>query len=221
MRDITISKRYLHLPVTNDAAKRRMEQRPQRHGLSRRRMAPVLPARPVWLEVGEHIMTFPCELALCTTADGIRMLARPVREIELLHRKTHELTGSKLSAGQPVSLPVQGDLLDVRAEFAVGDAQRFGLEVGGRKIAYDAAANKLEGMPLAPVDGRARRALANPQLEWIASATPVSPWLTPWATSGSIPSESLLEELLGHDATRRKECHRKTCERTPRACRPN
>jgi len=145
-------------------------------------------------------MTFPCELTLRTTSDGIRMLARPVREIELLHRKKHELVGSRISAGQPASLPVQGDLLDVRAEFAVGDAQCCGLEVGGRKIGYDAATNKLEGMPLAPVDGRIRMQLLidRPSIEVSGSDGRVC-LTSPFRSQGSIESISAFAD--GGEAT--------------------
>ena len=47
-----------------------------------------------WMQGGKYPnmpfnqqMTFPCELTLRTTADGIRMFRKPVREIETIHQR--------------------------------------------------------------------------------------------------------------------------------------
>lgn len=103
-----------------------------------------------------QMMAFPCELSLRTTDDGIRMFAQPVKEIGRLRAKSHERQDVRLVAGQPMSLPVAGDLFEIRAEFEIGQAKSLGLRIGERKITYDAAKNSLEGMPLKPVAGRVR-----------------------------------------------------------------
>jgi sucrose-6-phosphate hydrolase SacC (GH32 family) len=101
-----------------------------------------------------QMMTFPCELTLRTTPEGIRMFARPVKEIETLHARSHVCQGAALTADKPLRMPVAGDLFDIRAEFQAGSAKALGLTIGGRKIVYDVAQKTLEGMPLSPVDGK-------------------------------------------------------------------
>jgi len=101
-----------------------------------------------------QLMGFPTELSLRTTSDGVRLFAEPVRELETLRRRGHVLGENALRDGEPVSLDVTGRLFDVRATFAVGDAERFGLDLGGTRIVYDAAKHELAGMPLDPEDGR-------------------------------------------------------------------
>ena len=96
-----------------------------------------------------QMMTFPCELTLRTTPEGIRMFAQPVKEIETLHARSHVCQDVAVAAGKPLGVPVAGDLFDIRAEFQLGPAKAFGLTVGGRKIAYNVGRQTLEGMPSA------------------------------------------------------------------------
>lgn len=98
--------------------------------------------------------SFPLELTLHTTDDGIRMFAKPVKEIELLHRKKDELPSQDLADGKTARLSVAGELFDVRATFDVGNAKRLGLDVGGNRIVYDAIKQQLGEAPLKPVNGR-------------------------------------------------------------------
>jgi sucrose-6-phosphate hydrolase SacC (GH32 family) len=84
----------------------------------------------------------------------IRMFAQPAKEIETLHARSHLCQDVALAAGQPLGVPVSGDLFDIRADFQVGQAKALGLTIGGRKIVYDAGRKTLEGMPLPPVDGK-------------------------------------------------------------------
>ena len=103
-----------------------------------------------------QMMTFPCELTLRTTADGIRMFAEPVKEIAGLHAKKHTLGRTAVAPDAPASVATAGRLFDIRAVFAVGDAKAFGIQVADTKVIYDAAKADLAGMPLAPVDGKIR-----------------------------------------------------------------
>jgi fructan beta-fructosidase len=118
-----------------------------------------------WGQIGmegmpfNQMMTFPCELTLRTTEDGVRMLAQPVREIETLRGKKQEHRGETLRPGSMVDLGVSGDLLEIRAEFEPGAARAVGLAFGGRRVAYDAEKRVLEGMPLKPADGKVRMRL--------------------------------------------------------------
>ncbi|MHC4252319.1 MAG: glycoside hydrolase family 32 protein, partial [Planctomycetota bacterium] len=106
-----------------------------------------------------QMMTFPTELALRTTPEGVRMFARFVKEIELLHGAKHEFAGEVVKEGAPLDTGVAAELLDIRAAFEVGAAS-FGLELAGAKVTYDATEQKLTcdeiAAPLAPVDGKVR-----------------------------------------------------------------
>jgi fructan beta-fructosidase len=59
-------------------------------------------------------MTFPCELTLRTTPEGIRLFRWPVREIEQIYGKSQTWTGLDLEEGTLLVL-AEGDLLDIRA----------------------------------------------------------------------------------------------------------
>lgn len=70
-------------------------------------------------------MTFPCELTLRKTANGIRMYKYPVKEIETLRIKTHNSTNN-----------LNGDLFDIEAEIEPGNSTEFGFDFSGYKISY-------------------------------------------------------------------------------------
>ncbi len=120
--------------------------------------------------------TFPHELTLRTTDDGVRLFAEPVREIEKLSRQKHAVEDRPLAADTPVDVAVGGELFDVRASFELGSAKKVGLDIGGNRIVYDVQAKKLHGADLAPVDGRVDiRVLADrPMLEVIGNRGRVS-----------------------------------------------
>ena len=107
-----------------------------------------------------QMMGFPTLLTLRKTPDGIRMFARPVKEIELLHGKKHTLEAQNIADGKEIAIAAAGDLFDIRAEFTVGKAGSFGVKVPGADVVYDVKAGSVAGgrvkAPLAPVDGKVR-----------------------------------------------------------------
>lgn len=113
-----------------------------------------------WVQVAmpgmpfNQTFSFPHELTLRSTPDGVRLFAKPVAEIEKLHRKRHFALPGRLAEHTPVSLKVDGDLCEVRARFTVGDAQEIGLDIGGNRIVYDVAKEQLGEAPLKPADGQ-------------------------------------------------------------------
>ena len=113
-----------------------------------------------WLRIGSHAgpynqhFSFPHRLTLRTTNDGIRMFAKPIKEIEDLRSKSNAVKPQDLVADTPLKLPVSSDLLDVRLTVELGTATTIELNLPGRTIRYDAKAQKLNGAPLKPVDGR-------------------------------------------------------------------
>ena len=88
-------------------------------------------------------MSFPCELTLRTTPEGIRLYRQPVKEIETIHQKEHTWNDQKLKPGENLLSGISGDLLDIRAEIELGDATQVGFTVRDEKIQYNLAEKQL------------------------------------------------------------------------------
>ncbi len=102
-------------------------------------------------------MLFPVEFTLCTTEDGPRLFTNPVREISKLYAKTWEASDIELTEN-PMVAPITGELLDVEADIAVGDASCVHLDLRGLRITYDIDNGLLKcdefAAPYRPADGR-------------------------------------------------------------------
>jgi sucrose-6-phosphate hydrolase SacC (GH32 family) len=105
-------------------------------------------------------MSFPVELSLRTTPEGIRLFRQPVREIENLHAKKHAWTDQPLKPGENLLASLSGELFDLRAEIELGEATEVGFTLRGEKVQYRVADQTVTALgrtaPLAPVDGRIR-----------------------------------------------------------------
>ncbi len=105
-------------------------------------------------------MAFPCRLRLRTSSDGVRLSAEPVKEIEMLHGKKHIVVDRMLKPGDNPLANVSGDLFDIQAEFAPGDARMFGFTVRGVPVLYDVEKREIScknvKAPLNLVDGKVR-----------------------------------------------------------------
>ena len=102
----------------------------------------------------------PVELTLRTTAEGLRLFAYPVKELETLRSKTHEISPQPLRAGANALAEVKGELLEVVADISVGQAEKIEFYLRGVPVIYDARKQELvcqdRTAPLKPVDGRIR-----------------------------------------------------------------
>jgi len=115
-----------------------------------------------WAQIGmgdspfNQTFSFPTELSLRTTKDGVRMFGEPVKEIENILGKCSKATAKPLTPEKPVEVKTSGALLDIRAEFELGKAKTVGLEIDGKKVAtFNVSSGKLNGkMSLQPVDGK-------------------------------------------------------------------
>jgi fructan beta-fructosidase len=107
-----------------------------------------------------QMMTFPVELTLRTTEEGLRLFAWPVREIEALRGRKHEWANEELTPGRNVLADIAGDLFDIRAEFEVGDAAEMGLTIRGVPVTYDVREGQLscegKSAPLKPMGSKVR-----------------------------------------------------------------
>lgn len=88
-------------------------------------------------------MSFPCELTLQTTLEGIRLFRRPVREIENIHQKAHSWENQRLKPGENLLKGISGELFDIRAEVELGEATEFGFDIRGEKVRYHVAEKQL------------------------------------------------------------------------------
>jgi sucrose-6-phosphate hydrolase SacC (GH32 family) len=77
-------------------------------------------------------MSFPAELTLRTTPDGVRMCKWPVKEIASL------VTGERTLWGAEAKNAIEGELLDIEATFDVGEAKAVGFDVRGLKVRWTA-----------------------------------------------------------------------------------
>ena len=108
-------------------------------------------------------MSVPCEMTLRTTPQGLRIFRMPVAEIEKLRAKEHKLADLALPPGENPLKDLQGELLDIRAEIELGQAEEVGFKLRGQEIVYKVKARQLtclgRSAPMEPIDGRIRLAI--------------------------------------------------------------
>ncbi|HEX5177196.1 MAG TPA: glycoside hydrolase family 32 protein, partial [Chthoniobacteraceae bacterium] len=107
-----------------------------------------------------QMMTFPCQLTLRSTSAGPRLCWQPVMEIQSLRVKTHAFAQQSIAPGNNPLEGVAGELIDLRAEFAPGNATGVAFQIHGREVVYDAqkqeliCGNKRAALPM--IEGRIR-----------------------------------------------------------------
>lgn len=125
-----------------------------------------------WMKGGEFPnmpfkgqMTFPCELSLKKFTEGIRLIRKPVKEIELLHQKGEIWENKNLIPGINKNLAhgIKDDCLHIIGSFKVKTADNFGFVVrldkkqNGGEIMYNVNTKTLSCMGqsahIEPVDG--------------------------------------------------------------------
>jgi fructan beta-fructosidase len=118
-----------------------------------------------WMAGGEYPgmpfsqqMSFPTEVTLRNTSDGLRLYRVPVREIAKLRQREHTWANVDLKPGDNPFAGLTGELFDIHAEFELGDSKVFGIRVRGEPVQYDVAAKTLscrgKSAALSPKNGR-------------------------------------------------------------------
>ena len=87
--------------------------------------------------------SFPCVLTLRQFSDGIKLCRQPVREVETLHATKHVRRNQTLEPGNNPLAGVPGELFDLRAELAPGEAKEVGFDLRGIPVTYDVGAGTL------------------------------------------------------------------------------
>jgi len=102
-------------------------------------------------------MTFPSELTLHSTVEGLRMRMNPIQEIETLRTKTHEWTDVVLKAGKNPLSGLKGDLFDLEVEFETSAGSETIFDIRGIEFVYNSETQTLSScgtpMKLKPVNG--------------------------------------------------------------------
>lgn len=103
-------------------------------------------------------MSFPCELSLRTTREGIRLCRAPVAEIVALRAGGDSVTGRVLSAGEKIRIGPRSDLFDVEMEIEAGLEAAFGIRLHEVEIAVGEGRLACLGKeaPMELRDGRVR-----------------------------------------------------------------
>ena len=103
-----------------------------------------------WMSGGEYPhmlfnqqMSFPCELTLHRTPDGLRLYRQPVREIAGLYEKEERWHDLPLAPGDNPLRALSGELWDINAEIEVGTATAIRFRVRGTDVRYDVSAQTL------------------------------------------------------------------------------
>ena len=100
--------------------------------------------------------SLPTELTLKTTPAGIRLCAEPIKELDTLRGEAQSADGQTLVPEKPIRFDTGGQLFDIVVEVQPRGAEEIKLQFGPNQVTYNAAAAKLDGMPLPLVDGRLR-----------------------------------------------------------------
>lgn len=88
-------------------------------------------------------MSFPCQLTLQTTPEGIRLYRRPIKEIENIHQKEYSWNNQIVEQDGNLLSHIHGELFHIQAEIEVGSAAEFGFILRGKSIRYSTATSEL------------------------------------------------------------------------------
>jgi len=88
-------------------------------------------------------MTFPRELTLRETQDGVHLYQWPIREIQTLVQATERQANFALNVGENPLARETGELLDLELHVKADQASRITLTLRGQPIVYDAEAGTI------------------------------------------------------------------------------
>ena len=101
-----------------------------------------------------QMMTFPVELSLKTTQDGIRLFANPVSEVENLHQKYHTFSNITLSDTSRFSFQPGSKYLHIKASIRLDDPRELFVVINGYELKYSMYTLELNGIFLRPENNR-------------------------------------------------------------------
>jgi fructan beta-fructosidase len=93
-----------------------------------------------------QMMGLPVELSLHSTSSGASLMVNPARELKSLRRATHAIGSRMLSPGDKLEAGVQGDLLQIEAEVAVGSATEISFDLRGVPAVYNVKTQQISSL---------------------------------------------------------------------------
>ncbi len=103
-------------------------------------------------------MTFPCELSVRTTPEGLRLCKWPVKEIAKLVMSKHDWKNLNLEGIVNPLEKIQGDCFDIEAVIEPGKASEVRFDIRGTPVVWSAARQELTALgrkgPLPLREGR-------------------------------------------------------------------
>jgi fructan beta-fructosidase len=82
-------------------------------------------------------MTFPCELTLRDTAEGLRLCRWPINGIKSLYKKTHTFSALKTAAEATKALSgISADLVDLSIDFEPSGNEQITFKICGMNVIY-------------------------------------------------------------------------------------
>ena len=114
-----------------------------------------------------QMMTFPTEMRLRTTPDGIRMIAEPVKEIANLYEELVVHDALDVHPGSPVAMALPPKQLDFEFRILAGTSKTVTLGIGATTLKWDVHAGVLGDIPVPkdPKELHLRLLLDRPSLE--------------------------------------------------------
>ncbi len=79
-------------------------------------------------------ISFPCELTLRSTIEGLRVFRKPIHEIESLRTESHGWKDVSLAPGQSLVLSEKGDLFQIKGEVVIPEGAQLTLNDRGEHV---------------------------------------------------------------------------------------
>ncbi len=103
-------------------------------------------------------MLFPVNLTLRTTKAGIRMCAKPIKEIGTIHGQKFSQRKIVLGPDKNPLAALSGELFHIKTKITVGSAKQFGFVIRGTEVLCDMDKGQLscgdKTAPLTAIDGK-------------------------------------------------------------------
>jgi fructan beta-fructosidase len=97
-------------------------------------------------------ISFPCELTLRGTPNGLRVFREPIREIALLHNGQDTWTNRLLNANQVLPLEPAGRLFHIRAEINIPSGARLTFNIRGVPVILTSQTIESGSSPASVID---------------------------------------------------------------------
>ncbi len=79
-------------------------------------------------------VSFPCELTLRSTKEGLRIFRKPISEIETLHRNPDIWTNRNLREGETLPLEPSGQLFHIKGKIKISEGAKLVWNIRGERV---------------------------------------------------------------------------------------